>query len=319
MASASSSPARRQCRWVVDIAESRSRVDGFIPTGWYPTAVRALPNGTLSSSTARGCALLERRERSQPGQACRARCMPGNRTANRPVLWAACRPALRVDRTLHTGATQRLTAKTSLPTRHTATPTRQTEPASQHRARDLCHQGKPNLRPGARRSESKGNGDRPVPFRRNSTPNLHKWFANSSCWTTSTSIAMVSGDGHNWSTAAIAPDYVSRRCGPTSTPTAATLTISKSRTRSPLAASRIPLTNSRCRRRLLRNFGYMVNNKGHAVPGKAQITGVRDPVLAKGHQPAYIAASTSTIRTSSGSRSSQANSPNVRRPETWLA
>src|ERR1039458_3351833 len=32
---------------VVDIAESRSRVEGFIPTGWYPTAVRALANGTL--------------------------------------------------------------------------------------------------------------------------------------------------------------------------------------------------------------------------------------------------------------------------------
>jgi DNA-binding beta-propeller fold protein YncE len=25
---------------VVDIAASRSRVEGFIPTGWYPTAVR---------------------------------------------------------------------------------------------------------------------------------------------------------------------------------------------------------------------------------------------------------------------------------------
>ena len=32
---------------VVDIAEARSRVEGFIPTGWYPTAVRALANGTL--------------------------------------------------------------------------------------------------------------------------------------------------------------------------------------------------------------------------------------------------------------------------------
>src|ERR1035441_4662478 len=32
---------------VVDISESRSRVEGFIPTGWYPTAVRALANGTL--------------------------------------------------------------------------------------------------------------------------------------------------------------------------------------------------------------------------------------------------------------------------------
>ena len=27
--------------------KTRSRVEGFIPTGWYPTAVRALPIGTL--------------------------------------------------------------------------------------------------------------------------------------------------------------------------------------------------------------------------------------------------------------------------------
>ncbi len=32
---------------VVDISAERSRVEGFIPTGWYPTAVRALPSGTL--------------------------------------------------------------------------------------------------------------------------------------------------------------------------------------------------------------------------------------------------------------------------------
>src|SRR5215471_11042141 len=32
---------------VIDIGEDRSHVEGFIPTGWYPTAVRALANGTL--------------------------------------------------------------------------------------------------------------------------------------------------------------------------------------------------------------------------------------------------------------------------------
>src|SRR5205085_9807691 len=32
---------------VVDISEERSRVEGFIPTGWYPTAVRGLAGGTL--------------------------------------------------------------------------------------------------------------------------------------------------------------------------------------------------------------------------------------------------------------------------------
>src|SRR5579871_3958391 len=32
---------------VVDVSSDRSVVEGFIPTGWYPTAVRALPSGTL--------------------------------------------------------------------------------------------------------------------------------------------------------------------------------------------------------------------------------------------------------------------------------
>src|SRR5580692_12419761 len=39
---------------VVDISEERSQVQGFIPTGWYPTAARALPNGTLVVLNGRG-------------------------------------------------------------------------------------------------------------------------------------------------------------------------------------------------------------------------------------------------------------------------
>src|ERR1035438_8944447 len=37
----------------------------------------------------------------------------------------------------------------------------------------------------------------------------------------------------------------------------------------------------------LRNFGYMVINKRDAAPGAEQITGVRDPVLAKNTNPMY--------------------------------
>src|ERR1022692_1945439 len=39
---------------VVDISEERSHVEGFIPTGWYPTAARVLPNGTLVVLNGRG-------------------------------------------------------------------------------------------------------------------------------------------------------------------------------------------------------------------------------------------------------------------------
>src|SRR6185369_1549337 len=32
---------------VIDVSQERSRVEGFIPTGWYPTAARGLADGTL--------------------------------------------------------------------------------------------------------------------------------------------------------------------------------------------------------------------------------------------------------------------------------
>src|SRR5262249_27266257 len=32
---------------VVDVSSDRSFVEGFVPVGWYPTAVRALASGTL--------------------------------------------------------------------------------------------------------------------------------------------------------------------------------------------------------------------------------------------------------------------------------
>ena len=39
---------------VVDISESPSRVLGFIPTGWYPTAVTALGDGTIAILNGKG-------------------------------------------------------------------------------------------------------------------------------------------------------------------------------------------------------------------------------------------------------------------------
>jgi YVTN family beta-propeller protein len=41
---------------VADVSEERSRVEGFIPTGWYPTAVRMLPDGRLLILNGRGLA-----------------------------------------------------------------------------------------------------------------------------------------------------------------------------------------------------------------------------------------------------------------------
>src|SRR5260370_5847354 len=39
---------------VVDVSQDRSDVLGFIPTGWYPTAARALEDGRLVGLNGRG-------------------------------------------------------------------------------------------------------------------------------------------------------------------------------------------------------------------------------------------------------------------------
>ncbi len=39
---------------VIDVSMDHSRVEGFIPVGWYPTAVRALPSGGLVAINGKG-------------------------------------------------------------------------------------------------------------------------------------------------------------------------------------------------------------------------------------------------------------------------
>ena len=127
-----------------------------------------------------------------------------------------------------------------------------------------------------------GNGDPSlVLFGENVTPNHHKlarefvlldnFYVNSD----------VSADGHNWSTAAIAPDYVQKIWPNKYAKPPASCTISKSRIRRrclPRATCgpmpRPPASPSAI-------SATCVNNKPGAAPGGDQIAGVRDPVLAK--------------------------------------
>ncbi len=39
---------------VVDISQARSRVLGFVPTGWYPTAAFGLPDGRIGVLNGKG-------------------------------------------------------------------------------------------------------------------------------------------------------------------------------------------------------------------------------------------------------------------------
>src|ERR1017187_8811446 len=272
---------------VIDVSEERSRVEGFIPTGWYPTAVRALANGTLVVLNGKG---LRSSPNGQNGPTPSKRVEPVH--AGEPAP-----PAVQFVGRLQTGTASWIepftveqlnawTARTlaNSPYRDEKLDERSPLPEIQH----VIYIVKENRSYDQVLGDLKeGNGDLSlVLFGENSTPNLHKLAREFVLLDNFYVNGDVSADGHNWSTAAIAPDYVqkmwpnkyaSRRAtydfeeqDPTSLPPAGYL-----------------WTNAAAAGVSQRNFGYMVNNKPNAAPGAEQISGVRDPVLAKVTNPLY--------------------------------
>jgi DNA-binding beta-propeller fold protein YncE len=262
---------------VVDVSEGRSRVEGFIPTGWYPTAVRALPSGTLVVLNGKGT-------RSYPNP-------NGPSPIARPEPLHQGVAAVQYVGSIQTGSASWIEpfsveqlqgwtreALTNSPYRDAALDQPSPLPAIRH----VIYIVKENRTYDQTMGDMKeGNGDPSlVLFGEDVMPNHHKlarefvlldnFYVNSD----------VSADGHNWSTAAIAPDYVQKMWpnsyagrrrtydyeagDPAATPPAGYLWTNA-------VAAGLPV----------RNFGYMVDNRPKPPEGGEQITGVRDPVLAK--------------------------------------
>jgi DNA-binding beta-propeller fold protein YncE len=273
---------------VIDISEARSRVEGFIPTGWYPTAVRGLANGILVVLNGKGL-------RSYPN----AQNGPNPTRSATPVHAGDPTPAA----VQFVGRIQTGTASWIEP--FTA------EQLAEWTARTLANSAYsdakldlPNPLPKIEHviyivkenrtydqvlgDMKEGNGDASLAlFKENSTPNLHKlarefvlldnFYVNSD----------VSADGHNWSTAAIAPDYVQKMWPNKYAPGRGKPYDFEEQDPLSLPPAGYIWTNAAAAGVTVRNFGYMVNNKAGAKLGEPQITGVRDPVLAKVTNPMY--------------------------------
>jgi phospholipase C len=126
-----------------------------------------------------------------------------------------------------------------------------------------------------------GNGDPSlVLFGEQVTPNLHKLAHEFVLLDNFYVNADVSADGHNWSTAAIAPDYV-QKMWPAKYANRRKLYDFEEQDSASLPPAGYLWTNAAQAGVSIRNFGYMVNNKKDAPLGEEQITGVRDPVLFK--------------------------------------
>ena len=272
---------------VVDVSEARSRVAGFIPVGWYPLAARVLPGQRLVVLNGRG-------ERSFPN--------PGgpNPTRRTAPLHGGNRTVEYVGRLQTGGASfidpfddERLEAYTktvaeNCPYRDrlldgvpappgNPVPARPGDPSP---IRHVVYIVKENRTyDQVLGALGKGNGDPSlVLFGEKVTPNHHKLAREYVLFDNFYVNSDVSADGHNWSTAAIAPDYVQKLWpnsyggrrkhydyeggDPASAPPAGYL-----------------WTNAAARGLTMRNYGCFVTNRPKAGADGIQVETVRDPVL----------------------------------------
>jgi YVTN family beta-propeller protein len=256
---------------VADISGERTHLEGFIPTGWYPTALRALKSGALVVLNGKG-----------------GRSFPNSQGPN-PLTTGEASPQF-VGR-LQTGTAswidpysdEQLAAWTrtvfaNSPYTDSKLDEANPLPPIEH----VIYIVKENRSYDQVLGDIKeGNGDPSlVLFGENVTPNHHKLAREFVLFDNFYVNADISADGHHWSTAAISNDYVemfwrsnaARRRPvydfegqePTSAPPAGYL-----------------WTNAALAGLSLRNFGYYVENKTNAPVGSEQVTAVRDPVLAR--------------------------------------
>ena len=280
---------------VVDVSGERSQVLGFIPTGWYPTAARAVADGRLVVLNGRGV-----RSFANP---------QGPNPTRKPEPVHAGVPSVEYVGRLQTGTASFVDPASDKQLREYSTAVVANSPYRDALLDDAGTGGSgviPN-RPGATSpiqhvvyivkenrtydqvlgDMQEGNGDRSlVLFGEQITPNHHKlarefvlldnFYVNSD----------VSADGHNWSTAAIASDYV-QKLWPNSYASRRKLYDYEGQEPAALPPAGYLWTNAQAAGVAMRNYGYFVNNRKPPAPDGVQVESVRDPVLRQVTNPRY--------------------------------
>ena len=274
---------------VADVSGKESRLMGFVPVGWYPTAVRSLADGRLMVLNGRGLG-------SHPN--------PGGPS---PVRKAA--PLHKGSESVeYVGRIQKGTASFISPfdEDQLAAYTKTAIESSPYNDRLLQYvaTGPDNPIPSdtGRRSPiehviyivkenrtydqvlgdiGKGNSDPSLTlFTEKYSPNQHKLAREFVLFDNFYVNSDVSADGHNWATAAIAPDYV-QKLWPNSYAKRRNHYDYEGQDVASLPPAGYIWTNAAAAGRTVRNYGYFAQNVGKAVSGGDQIASVRDPVLAR--------------------------------------
>jgi DNA-binding beta-propeller fold protein YncE len=272
---------------VVNVAEERSRVEGFIPTGWYPTAVRSLADGTLVVLNGKGLRSYPNAQNG-PNPLRRPEPVHAGERARQPLQYVGY---------MQTGTASwippftddQLSAWTAKVLANSAyRDSKLDDPNPLPKIDHVLYIVKENRTYDQVLGDMKeGNSDPSlVLFGEMATPNLHKLAREFVLFDNFYVNSDVSADGHNWSTAAIAPDYV-QKMWPNKYANRRSTYDFEEQDPTSLPPAGYLWSNAVAAGLSVRNFGYMVNNKPNAPAGTAQITGVRDPVLAKVTNPMY--------------------------------
>ena len=274
---------------VVDVSQDRSAVLGFIPAGWYPTAAHALPEGKLVVLNGRGL-----RSYPNPG---------GPNPARKPEPVHLGVKAVEYVGHIQTGTASFIDRITDERLREYSNAVLANSAYHDARLDDAGTGGAgpiPN-RPGAASpiehvlyivkenrtydqvlgDMKEGNGDASlVLFGEKITPNHHKlarefvlldnFYVNSD----------VSADGHNWSTAAIASDYV-QKMWPNSYASRRTLYDYEGQEPTASPPAGYLWTNAAAAGIGMRNYGYFAGNRKEPAADGTQVDAVRDPILRK--------------------------------------
>lgn len=264
---------------VIDISAERSTVQGFIPSGWYPTAVRELPDGRIAILNGRGLRSYANpkgpdptKRAAKPFEGIRAdeyvgKIQHGTVSFVAPLDDKALNAYTETVRSASPYRDDALTRASTLPPaiKHAIYIVKENRTYDQVLGDDRRGQGDPSL----------------VLFGEDVTPNLHKLAREFVLFDNFYVNADVSADGHNWSTAGIAPDYV-QKFWPNSYAGRRKTYDYEGGESAALPPAGYLWNNAVAAGVSLRNYGYFVTNKPRAEVGAdgVQVKAVRDAMLA---------------------------------------
>jgi DNA-binding beta-propeller fold protein YncE/phospholipase C len=274
---------------VVDISEPSSSVLGFVPTGWYPTAARSLADGRLVVLNGRGLRSLPNPKGPNPTVRPAPLHLGGTiveyvgrlQTGTASVIDPLNEEALaNYSKTVlsNSGYRDEQLDRVEIPSGNPV-PARPGDPSPiQH----VIYIVKENRTYDQVLGDlGKGNGDPSLTlFHEKASPNHHKLAREFVLFDNFYVNADVSADGHNWSSSAIANDYV-QKMWPNSYAGRRKHYDYEGGEPAALPPAGYLWTNAAAAGISIRNYGWWATNLPKPTQGERQVERLRDPLLAK--------------------------------------